>query len=30
MIFAQWQNGVPVTVFPAELALAKPYWLKES
>jgi len=30
MIFAQWQNGVPVTVFPPELALAKPYWLKES
>jgi branched-chain amino acid transport system substrate-binding protein len=26
MIFAQWQNGVPVTVFPADLALAKPIW----
>jgi branched-chain amino acid transport system substrate-binding protein len=30
MIFAQWQNGVPVTVFPPELATAKPYWLKEA
>jgi branched-chain amino acid transport system substrate-binding protein len=26
MIFAQWQKGIPVTVFPAELALAKPFW----
>jgi branched-chain amino acid transport system substrate-binding protein len=26
MIFAQWQKGVPVTVFPTELALAKPFW----
>jgi branched-chain amino acid transport system substrate-binding protein len=26
MIFAQWQKGVPVTVFPADLALAKPFW----
>ena len=26
MIFAQWQKGVPVTVFPEELALAKPFW----
>jgi branched-chain amino acid transport system substrate-binding protein len=30
MIFAQWQNGIPVTVFPPELALAKPYWTRES
>ena len=30
MIFAQWQNGVPVTVFPPELALARPYWIKEA
>jgi branched-chain amino acid transport system substrate-binding protein len=30
MIFAQWQNGLPVTVFPPELALAKPYWIKEA
>lgn len=22
----QWQNGVPVTVFPEELAIAKPIW----
>ncbi|MFL5265092.1 MAG: ABC transporter substrate-binding protein, partial [Stellaceae bacterium] len=27
MIFAQWQKGEPVTVFPTDLALAKPYWL---
>jgi branched-chain amino acid transport system substrate-binding protein len=26
MIFAQWQKGVPLTVFPTELALAKPFW----
>jgi branched-chain amino acid transport system substrate-binding protein len=26
MIFAQWQKGVPVTVFPTELALGKPFW----
>jgi branched-chain amino acid transport system substrate-binding protein len=26
MIFAQWQKGVPTTVFPTELALAKPMW----
>jgi branched-chain amino acid transport system substrate-binding protein len=26
MIFAQWQKGVPQTVFPADLALAKPFW----
>jgi hypothetical protein len=24
----QWQAGVPVTVFPSELALAKPLWPK--
>lgn len=29
LIFAQWQKGEPVTVFPTELALAKPYWLTE-
>ena len=28
MIFAQWQKGVPVTVFPDDLALAKPFWPK--
>jgi branched-chain amino acid transport system substrate-binding protein len=26
MIFAQWQKGVPTTVFPTNLALAKPVW----
>jgi branched-chain amino acid transport system substrate-binding protein len=26
MIFAQWQKGVPLTVFPTGLALAKPFW----
>ena len=26
MIFAQWQKGVPITVYPTELALAKPFW----
>ena len=26
IIFAQWQKGVPVTVFPADRALAKPMW----
>ena len=27
IIFAQWQKSVPVTVYPTDLALAKPYWL---
>jgi branched-chain amino acid transport system substrate-binding protein len=26
MIFAQWQKGVPTTVFPTNLALAKAVW----
>lgn len=26
MIFAQWQKGVPVTVYPEDRAQAKPYW----
>jgi branched-chain amino acid transport system substrate-binding protein len=26
MIFAQWQKGVPITVFPTNLALAKAVW----
>jgi branched-chain amino acid transport system substrate-binding protein len=26
MIFAQWQKGVPITVFPTNLALATPVW----
>jgi branched-chain amino acid transport system substrate-binding protein len=28
MVFAQWQKGVPVTVFPADRALAEPFWPK--
>lgn len=28
MIFAQWQKGVPVTVFPTDRAMAKPFWPK--
>ena len=24
----QWQNGVPVTVFPKEIAMAEPFWPK--
>ena len=27
IIFAQWQKSMPVTVYPTNLALAKPYWL---
>ena len=26
MTIIQWQNGVPVTVYPNDLALAKPEW----
>src|SRR6266851_869863 len=26
MIFAQWQHGVPVTVYPIDRAIAKPFW----
>jgi hypothetical protein len=26
MIFAQWQKGVPITVFPTNLALATAVW----
>src|SRR5207248_2523656 len=26
MIFAQWQKGVPVAVYPEDRALAKPFW----
>ena len=26
MIFAQWQNGVPISVYPTDRALAKPFW----
>jgi branched-chain amino acid transport system substrate-binding protein len=28
MTIVQWQAGVPMTVFPPELALAKPFWPK--
>ncbi|MGY4290359.1 hypothetical protein ACVWXO_009625 [Bradyrhizobium sp. LM2.7] len=28
MTIVQWQSGMPVTVFPPELALAKPFWPK--
>ncbi|HKM68894.1 MAG TPA: ABC transporter substrate-binding protein [Stellaceae bacterium] len=26
MIFAQWQKGVPLSVYPTDRALAKPFW----
>jgi branched-chain amino acid transport system substrate-binding protein len=26
----QWQNGVPVTVFPKEIAVAEPFWPKRT
>jgi branched-chain amino acid transport system substrate-binding protein len=28
MTIVQWQAGVPVTVFPPQLALAQPFWPK--
>lgn len=28
LLIVQWQNGLPATVFPAELAIAKPVWPK--
>jgi len=28
VLVVQWQNGVPVTVYPPEVALAKPIWPK--
>ena len=28
MTIVQWQSGIPVTVFPPELALAQPIWPK--
>lgn len=28
VLVVQWQNGVPVTVFPPEVAMAKPIWPK--
>ena len=29
LVIVQWQKGVPVTVAPADRALAKPYWPKQ-
>ena len=28
MVFAQWQKGVPLTVFPEDRAMAKAFWPK--
>jgi len=28
LVIVQWQNGVPVTIFPTERAFAKPTWPK--
>ena len=30
VVIVQWQNGVPVTVYPPELAQAEPFWPKKS
>src|SRR5215469_12262219 len=30
VVIVQWQNGVPVTVFPPDWALAQPFWPKQS
>ena len=30
VVIVQWQSGVPVTVFPPDLALAAPFWPKNS
>ncbi len=29
LVISQWQNGVPVVVFPTEMAIAKPIWPKK-
>ncbi len=29
LVIVQWQNGVPVTVYPEASAVAKPIWLKQ-
>ena len=29
LLIVQWQNGEPVTVFPAHVAVAKPFWPKQ-
>jgi branched-chain amino acid transport system substrate-binding protein len=26
LVIAQWQNGVPVSIFPADSAVAQPIW----
>jgi branched-chain amino acid transport system substrate-binding protein len=28
VVVVQWQNGVPVTVYPTDVAVAKPIWPK--
>ncbi|WP_315831541.1 ABC transporter substrate-binding protein [Bradyrhizobium prioriisuperbiae] len=28
VVIVQWQNGVPVTVYPSDLAVAEPFWPK--
>jgi branched-chain amino acid transport system substrate-binding protein len=30
VVIVQWQSGVPVTVYPPELAQAEPFWPKKS
>ena len=30
VVIVQWQNGVPVTVYPSDLALAQPFWPKKA
>ncbi len=30
VVIVQWQSGVPVTVYPPDLALAAPFWPKKS
>ena len=29
LVIIQWQNGMPVTVFPSSIAAAKPIWPKQ-
>jgi branched-chain amino acid transport system substrate-binding protein len=30
VVIVQWQSGVPVTVYPSDLAQASPFWPKKS
>jgi branched-chain amino acid transport system substrate-binding protein len=30
VVIVQWQNGVPVTVYPPDLAQSSPFWPKKS